>query len=102
MKITIPSSKSNASFVMMGRQFCITTRTDYGVVYNLWKVQPLIHKMQIFVWKSFKATHLILTELVTTLTELSAIAAPANIGLRNPSAANGMPMVLYTKAQNRF
>lgn len=46
--------------------------------------------MQIFVWKSFKATHLILKELVTTLTELSAIAAPANIGLRNPSAANGM------------
>src|SRR5262245_31123988 len=34
------------------------------------------------------------SELLTTDTELSAIAAPATIGLRNPSAASGMPSTL--------
>lgn len=33
-------------------------------------------------------------ELVTTDTELNAIAAPAIIGFRNPNAATGMPMQL--------
>lgn len=32
--------------------------------------------------------------LLTTLTELSAIAAPATTGLRKPMAASGMPAVL--------
>jgi len=32
--------------------------------------------------------------LLTTLTELSAIAAPASTGLSRPSAASGMPTVL--------
>ena len=32
--------------------------------------------------------------LVTTLTELMAMAKAANIGLRNPSAASGMPKLL--------
>ena len=35
-----------------------------------------------------------LRELDTTLTELKAIAAAANIGLSNPRAATGMPMIL--------
>ena len=33
-------------------------------------------------------------ELLTTDTELIAIAAPANTGLRSPSAASGMPITL--------
>jgi hypothetical protein len=33
-------------------------------------------------------------ELETTLTELSAIAAAAKIGLRNPKAASGIPIAL--------
>jgi hypothetical protein len=32
--------------------------------------------------------------LLTTLTELSAMAAPASTGLRKPSAASGMPAAL--------
>jgi hypothetical protein len=39
--------------------------------------------------------------LVTTLTLLSAIAAPATTGLNRPNAASGMPMTLYAKAQNK-
>jgi hypothetical protein len=34
------------------------------------------------------------SELVTTLTEDSAMAAPAITGLSSPNAANGTPMVL--------
>jgi hypothetical protein len=34
------------------------------------------------------------SELETTLTDESAIAAPASSGRRNPSAATGMPSVL--------
>ena len=39
--------------------------------------------------------------LSTTLTLLKAMAAPATTGLSMPNAANGMPYVLYTNAQNR-
>lgn len=53
--------------------------------------------------------HFITRLLLTTLTELSAIAAAAMTGLnRNPvngyrtPAAIGMPTVLYTNAQKRF
>jgi hypothetical protein len=35
-----------------------------------------------------------LNELDTTLTELNAIAAAANIGLRSPRAATGIPIIL--------
>src|SRR5690606_40310045 len=42
------------------------------------------------------------SELVTTLTELNAIAAPAIHGARKPKAAIGIPAVLYPNAQNRF
>src|SRR5699024_9615838 len=41
-------------------------------------------------------------ELVTTLTELNAIAAPATHGANKPTAAIGIPALLYAKAQNRF
>jgi hypothetical protein len=34
------------------------------------------------------------SELLTTLTELNAIAAAANVGLRKPRAASGIPMIL--------
>src|ERR1700741_2613046 len=40
--------------------------------------------------------------LVTTDTELAAIAAPAITGFNMPSAANGMPSTLYANAKNRF
>ncbi|MCY1538030.1 hypothetical protein D9M68_735520 [compost metagenome] len=40
--------------------------------------------------------------LLTTLTLLSAMAAPATTGLSRPAAASGMPITLYAKAQNRF
>ena len=40
--------------------------------------------------------------LVTTDTELKAIAAPAKTGDKNPAAARGIPSELYTSAQNRF
>ena len=53
--------------------------------------------------------HLSLRLFVTTLTLLIAIAAPAIIGLsKNPEigykipAANGIPMMLYINAQNKF
>src|SRR5690606_38395386 len=39
---------------------------------------------------------------VTTRTELSAIAAPAIIGLSRPVAASGIAATLYANAQNRF
>jgi hypothetical protein len=35
-----------------------------------------------------------LSEFVTTLTELNAIAPAANIGLSKPSAASGIPILL--------
>jgi hypothetical protein len=38
----------------------------------------------------------------TTDTELNAIAPPAIAGVKNPIAANGIPIVLYIKAQNKF
>ncbi len=37
-----------------------------------------------------------------TLTELNAMAAPANTGFKKPKAANGIPATLYTNAQNKF
>ena len=43
-----------------------------------------------------------LSALVTTVTLLSAMAAPATIGVRPPSAASGMPSTLNRKAQIRF
>src|SRR5688572_21485304 len=43
-----------------------------------------------------------LSALVTTVTLLSAIAAPATIGVRPPIAASGMPSTLNRKAQTRF
>lgn len=102
MKITIANINTTANFTMTGRQFCIKTTNDRESVNNLWKVNIVIHTMQVVCGKVFTGNHLILNELVTTLTELRAIAAPAIIGLRKPNAANGIPMELYTKAQNRF
>src|SRR3712207_2676999 len=40
--------------------------------------------------------------LLTTETELIAIAKPAIIGFNKPPAAKGIPKVLYKKAQNKF
>src|SRR5690606_13446530 len=42
------------------------------------------------------------SELVTTKTELNAIASPAIIGSRKPRAASGIAATLYAKAQNRL
>ena len=43
-----------------------------------------------------------LSELLTTLTELNAIAAAAIMGLRTPKAASGIPTTLYANAQKKF
>ena len=43
-----------------------------------------------------------LNEFNTTETELSAMAAPAIPGFRNPDAAIGIPAILYANDQNRF
>ena len=40
--------------------------------------------------------------LVTTLTLLRAIAAPATMGFNRPNAAKGIPTTLYANAQKRF
>jgi len=42
------------------------------------------------------------SELLTTLTELNAMAAAATVGTSIPEAARGIPTTLYTKAQKRF
>jgi len=44
--------------------------------------------------KSYSFTPRSLSEFVTTLTELNAIAPAANIGLSNPNAAKGIPILL--------
>ena len=41
-------------------------------------------------------------EFATTETELIAIAAAAITGLSNPTAASGIPRILYMKAKNKF
>jgi hypothetical protein len=40
--------------------------------------------------------------LITTLTLLRAIAAPAAMGFNRPNAAKGIPTTWYANAQNRF
>lgn len=52
------------------------------------------HNTRKKIWTTYSFILLNLSEFVTTLTELNAIAPAANIGLSKPIAASGMPILL--------
>jgi len=64
-------------------------------------VAPLLRLLNLYNLL-FRVVSFKLKELVTTDTELKAMAAPAIIGLSRPKAAKGMPIILYINAQKRF
>lgn len=54
----------------------------------------LMKSLEGLVFFCYRANRLRRSELVTTSTELAAMAAPAIIGFSSPNAATGMPMAL--------